>query len=81
MYRHEEPRITKRDLPIVTNFFTIANSKAVVVHETDRVKLEITIEDPKRDFIAEFLEQPEPIGISFIPLPVLNIREMKERNI
>lgn len=79
MYKHEQPRVTKRDLPIITDY-VVGHSKAVITQEAGRVKIEITLEDPNRDLIAEFLEQPEPIGISFIPLPVLNIREKKERN-
>ena len=76
----EETRHTERIIPVVIgNDYAHVMAKAVVVRTPTSVTIEITSlpgHDSQR--LAEFLEQAEPIAVSFTAVPVRNIREKRE---
>lgn len=70
---------TNRQLPVlIGNDQTHILAKTEIFRTPEKVLIQITSDGPNGQLLAEFLEQAEPIGISFIPIPVQNIREKRE---
>jgi len=73
---------TKRNLPIevghLNNSYVMAN--ADIYRTPEEVLIQIVVKGERGQYISEFLEQPEPIGLRFIPIPVRNAGEKREKN-
>lgn len=54
-------------------------AKAEVFKAPDRVLIQIVATGVESEFLAEFLDQAEPIALSFGPSPVQNKIEKRER--
>lgn len=68
-----------RQLPVLigTNHEHVM-AKAEIYRRPDGVLIIITANGQESQLLAEFLEQAEPIALSFGAIPVQNIREKKE---
>lgn len=70
---------TIRQLPVLIGAkYGHVMAQAEVFRKPDSVLIQITADGKKSQLLAEFLEQEEPIGMSFIAIPVQNIREKRE---
>lgn len=52
-------------------------AKADIYRDLNRVLIQITSDKPEGQLLVDFLEQAEPIGLSFRVIPVQNIIEKK----
>lgn len=72
-------RQTSRQLPVlIGNDHEHVMAKADIYRAPDKILIEIEARGPNSQLLAEFLEQAEPIALSFGAIPVRNIREKKE---
>lgn len=72
-------RETRRDLPVLIGHnWQHVMAKARVLRTPTSVLIEIASEDVDGQLLAEFLEQAEPIALSFVAIPPRNNREMRE---
>jgi hypothetical protein len=55
-------------------------AQADIYRTPDKVLIQITAVGENGQLLAEFLEQAEPIGLSFGPIPVQNISKNREKN-
>ncbi len=69
----------KKDLSVVIGKNSeYVMAKADVYRDLNRVLIQITSNEPEGQLLADFLEQAEPIGLSFRVIPVQNIIEKRE---
>ena len=73
----DDVKRTHRQLPVLIGMEHIMAS-ADIFRTPDKVLIQITANSSDGQLLAEFLEQAEPIGLSFSPLPVRNITEKRE---
>lgn len=75
----DDLRQTIRQLPVlIGNDHEHVMAKADIFRSPDKVLIQITSTGPESQLLAEFLEQAEPIALSFEAIPVRNIREKRE---
>lgn len=75
----EHLRNTRRQLPVfIGEDQKHAMASAEIVREPNEVVITIVGTGLEGQLLADFLEQAEPIGLTFIPIPVRNIREKRE---
>jgi hypothetical protein len=74
-------RITKRAIPVLVGHkFEHVMGRAEIVRKPDgKVLIEIEAAGEAGKVLADFLEQAEPIAVSFTAIPVQNIREKREK--
>lgn len=74
----------KRDLPVfLGNDSSHTMAKAEIYETSDKVLIQITASGDGGRYLAEFLEQNIPIGLSFGPIPIrdiMSVREKRETN-
>lgn len=68
----------ERALPVLINDNTYIMAKAEIYRTPDSVLIEISAEGKESQLLAEFLEQAEPIALSFGAIPVKNVTEKRE---
>lgn len=73
------PNIT-RQMPVLIGDSNHVMAVAEITREIDKVTIVVRSTGEQGQLLASFLEQAEPIGLSFIALPIQNVRE-RERNI
>lgn len=71
-------RHIKRKLPVLINDRKHIMANAEIFRTPDKILIEIVSEGPEGQLLAEFLEQAEPIALSFSAIPVQNITEKRE---
>jgi hypothetical protein len=72
-------KLVKKDVSVIigkNNDQVLA--KAEIYRTPDKVLIQITSSRPEGQLLVDFLEQAEPIGLSFRVIPVQNIREKRE---
>jgi hypothetical protein len=68
----------KRDVSVVIGKNSeYVMAKAEIYRDLNRVLIQITSNEPEGQLLADFLEQAEPIGLSFRVIPVQTIIEKK----
>lgn len=67
-----------RLLPVFISGGKHVMAKAVIWRNPKEVKIQIYAEGPEGQLLAEFLEQGEPIALSFEAIPVQNRIEKRE---
>ena len=75
----DDSRQTIRKLPVLIGHnyeHIMANAEIVRTSEGTRIDINATGEEAI--YLADFLEQAEPIALSFIAIPVQNTREKRE---
>jgi hypothetical protein len=72
----------KRDVSVVIGKNSeYVMAKADIYRDLNRVLIQIVSNEPDGQLLADFLEQAEPIGLSFRVIPVQNIIEKKRETI
>ena len=67
-----------KKLPVLINHDDHVMARAEVFRTPDKVLIQITSDGEDGQILAEFLEQAAPIALSFVAIPVQNIREKRE---
>lgn len=77
----EHMRNMSRLMPVMIGFNQEhVLARADIYRTPDKVLIQVTAAGEDGQLLAEFLEQTEPIGLSFGPIPVQNISKKREKN-
>ena len=77
----DDLRQTKRHLPVLVGHdFQHVMARVDIQRTPDTVIITITSDGVNGQRLAEFLEQAEPIALSFGAIPVRNIREKRDNS-
>ena len=67
----------RRQMPVLIGNSNHVMALAEITREPDKVTIVVQAVGENSQYIADFLEQTEPIGLSFIALPIQNAREKR----
>ena len=74
-------RLTRKNVPIIFPNAEMLMVEAVITRDLEIVSFRFHSKEPSAQLLADLLEEPEIIAMTFSPLPVRNITEKKERDI
>lgn len=77
----DRDRVTKRTIPVIVgeNIHHVMGRAEIVRKPGGEVSIEIVANGERGKILAGFLEQAEPIAVSFIAIPVQNTRDKREK--
>lgn len=77
----DTPRRTERVLPVVIghNYEHVMGRAQIFRKPNGEVMIQIDAKGTEGQILGEFLEQAEPIAVSFAAIPVQNLREKREK--
>jgi len=77
----DRDRVTKRTIPVIIgqNVHHVMGRAEIVRKPDGTVSIEIVADGERGKILAGYLEQAEPIAVSFVAIPVQNIRDIREK--